>query len=70
MRICDFFEDVFKKVYPQQISYNGISSHDGFFHSVLGQFIVLFTGNANYRSDDPTERVWGVAYEVSQVYEN
>ncbi len=50
MRICDIFENGFQKVY-QQISYNGISSHDGFFHSVLLQFIVLFTCNANNRSD-------------------
>jgi hypothetical protein len=73
MRVCDFFEDGFQNVC--KISNNGISSHNRFFYSVLLQFIacllaVLYISfNANYRSDDPTERVWGVAYEVSQVYE-
>jgi hypothetical protein len=58
-----------------QKPYNDISSHNGFFYSVLLQFIAYLLAvldisfNPNYRSDDPTERVWGVAYEVSQVYE-
>jgi hypothetical protein len=39
------------------------------FFILLLQFIVYLLAVLYYRSDDPTERVWGVAYEVSQVYE-